>query len=313
MIDDEQPLLASRPRAKAPTCGNRVQCTRRVIHRGVCVACIVAATVVLLTSSHARPLDEVDPVMPDDSGAAAAADAADAGRLGFQTDDHFWTRTKHSSGRAKARSAPGDALPHMPDAAAPEPVVDAASACETSQLRVYVLTTTNPWRETHLNPMFEKMLARILGDADYALEQKDEGGLVAAAQGGALCPGDVVVLGGLSLDHTCQYTWSDADPLLLAESQATRAVLASSTPLQILWMDNHCRTTLPVTHHRVYLMGTPLPMAAAAGSVVIPFTGFNATCSASKRVAGAGGSGARSAYAGARRDGGPLCHDRRDG
>ena len=46
----------------------------------------------------------------------------------------------------------------------------------------------------------------------------------------------VVVLGGLSLDHTCQYTWSKEDPLLLAESQATRSVLASQTPLQILWM-----------------------------------------------------------------------------
>ena len=87
-----------------------------------------------------------------------------------------------------------------------------------------------------------------------------------------------MLLGGLSLYDACSYTWTERNPLLLAGNNATRAVLGySAAPLQILWNDNHCRTALPATHHRVYRVGTPSDLGGASvtnGSVAIPWLGY---------------------------------------
>ena len=81
------------------------------------------------------------------------------------------------------------------------------------------------------------------------------------------------------MSSSCDYIWTDDDPLLLEQNNFFRAVLNYSKPLQIMWTDPSCRMDAPHTHHKIYRAGTAFNMSAAAESTAIPW-GIGSKCGA---------------------------------
>jgi hypothetical protein len=98
--------------------------------------------------------------------------------------------------------------------------------------------------------------------------------LARGALNGDFCPGDIVHVQAAT---TCDYIWSDTDPLLQTDQTHFRAVLNYSRPLQIFWTDSACRMSAPATHHKVYRAGTAHNLSAAAGNPPLPW-GLSETC-----------------------------------
>ena len=148
-----------------------------------------------------------------------------------------------------------------------------SKTCDDAQapIRLHLLAGSGGYRTGVMNPTITAMLDRVLHGEYQTVEYQSKQELISALSAEKLCAGDMISLGGVSFEDTCNYQWTNENPLLLPSAYYIRAVLGYKQPLQILWSDAHCQMDVPATHHTMYRLGTPTGHATLQGKPPIPY------------------------------------------
>jgi hypothetical protein len=124
---------------------------------------------------------------------------------------------------------------------------------------------------TFVKKYFEHLWAKVndtslnMTYAPYSTKEHLEG----AATNGTFCAGDAVILESWA---SCNYIYTESNPLFLSDFAYFRTVLNYSKPLQIFWNDASCRLEMEATtHHKIYRTGTPNNLTAAVGNLPVPW------------------------------------------
>ena len=157
---------------------------------------------------------------------------------------------------------------------------DASTTTAWSECSADVLTLHSVdglYATTYLQTYFEHLWAKV-NDSSLNLtfvSYPSTDAYEAAAANGSFCAGDMVLLESWG---SCEYTWTETNPLMLWSFSYFRTILNYSKPLQILWTDASCRIDFDATtHHKIYRAGTSNNLSAAVGNLPMPW-GLDTVC-----------------------------------
>ena len=157
---------------------------------------------------------------------------------------------------------------------------DASATTAWSECSADVMTLHSVdglYATTYLQTYFEHLWAKV-NDTSLNLtfvSYPSTDAYEAAAANGTFCAGDMVLLESWG---SCEYTWTETNPLMLWSFSYFRTILNYSKPLQILWTDASCRIDFDATtHHKIYRAGTSNNLSAAVGNLPMPW-GLDTVC-----------------------------------